>query len=184
MTTNTITRSITEDQAENMEGRGQEFRKFFIDELKDIYWAEKHLAMALPKMAKAATSEEVRMAFAKHTEETQQHINIVEQVFELLGEEPRAKKCAAMEGLITEAEKVISDTESDTFVRDAALILAGQKAEHYEIATYGTLRIFARYLNEQGLEDLLVKILDNEKYTDVSLTKIAEGFVNKRAAEE
>lgn len=164
--------------------RGQEFKKFFVDELKDIYWAEKNLAKSLPKMKRAATSQDVKAAFEKHAEETTQHIAIVEKVFGLLGETPRAKKCPAMHGILTEADEVIRDTEKDTFVRDAALILAAQKAEHYEIATYETLRIFAGYMNNKRVVTMLEGILVNEKYTDVSLTKIAEGFVNQRAAQE
>jgi len=117
-----------------------EFHEFFIDELKDIYWAEKHLVKALPKMQKAATSPELAAAFEKHTQETQTHIDTLEQVFELLGEKAAAKKCDAMAGLIEEANGVIEDTEAGTMVRDAGLILAAQKVEHYEIATYGTYR--------------------------------------------
>ncbi|MCD8262260.1 MAG: ferritin-like domain-containing protein [Bacteroides sp.] len=155
-----------------------EFHEFFIDELKDIYWAEQHLAKALPKMQEAATSVQVSAAFEKHTIETNEHIALVEQVFRLLGEEPESKKCDAMEGLIDEAESIIKDTDRDSFIRDAGLILAAQNVEHYEIATYGTLRVFARYLDNQQVVELLEQILNNEKFTDVSLTKIAEGFVN------
>ncbi len=161
-----------------------EFEEFFIDELKDIYWAEKHLAMALPKMKEASTSSQLAAAFEKHTKETENHISMVEKVFEALGEKPATKKCDAMEGLLKEADSIISDTESDTFVRDAGLILAAQKVEHYEIATYGTLRILAGYLGNQKVVETLSGILDNEKFTDVSLTKVAESFVNERAAQE
>ncbi|RZJ20132.1 MAG: ferritin-like domain-containing protein, partial [Acinetobacter sp.] len=120
-----------------------EFHEFFVDELKDIYWAEKHLAKALPKMQKAATSPELAAAFEKHTLETEQHITTLEQVFELLGEKAVAKKCDAMAGLLEEASGIIEDTDKGTIIRDAGLILAAQKVEHYEIATYGTLRTFA-----------------------------------------
>ena len=115
-----------------------EFHDFFVDELKDIYWAEKHLVKALPKMKKAATSPELAAAFEKHTQETQMHIETLEQVFELLGEKAVAKKCDAMAGLLEEANGIIEDTDKGTMVRDAGLILAAQKVEHYEIATYGT----------------------------------------------
>lgn len=121
-----------------------EFHQFFLDELKDIYWAEKHLVKALPKLEKAATSDELKNAFAKHTNETQNHIEIVEKVFKILGEKTVAKKCDAMEGLLEEATSIISDTDKGSMVRDAGLILAAQKVEHYEIATYGTLRAFAQ----------------------------------------
>ena len=115
-----------------------EFQKFFIDELKDIYWAEKHLVTALPKMKKGATSLDLAAAFEKHTEETKQHITTLEKVFELLGEKAAAKKCDAMAGLLEEANGIIEDTDSGMMIRDAGLILAAQKVEHYEIATYGT----------------------------------------------
>lgn len=161
-----------------------EFHEFFIDELKDIYWAEKHLANSLPKMQKAATSKQLANAFEKHTEETQTHIKTLEKVFELLGEKPVAKKCDAMAGLLEEAKNIIEDTEKDTMVRDAGLILAAQKVEHYEIATYGTLRVFAQNMGHNDVEDLLSKTLENEKATDVTLTVIAEDFVNQQAAEE
>ncbi|MCD7963014.1 MAG: ferritin-like domain-containing protein [Rikenellaceae bacterium] len=163
---------------------GSDFYEFFIDELKDIYWAEKHLEESLPKLADAATSEEVKDAFMKHARETEQHISMVEQVFRYMGEEPETKKCEAMEGLLKEAKTIISDTEKDSFTRDAGLILAAQKVEHYEIATYGTLRIFAGYMDQEEVVDVLTQILDNEKYTDVSLTKVTESFVNVKAAVE
>lgn len=161
-----------------------EFREFFVDQLKDIYWAEKALHKALPKLMKASTSKKLAKAFEKHTKETEDQIGIVEQVFELMGEKAQAKKCEAMDGLITEANSVIEDTQKDTYTRDAGLILAAQKAEHYEIASYGTLVIFAKHMGETKVAKLLQKILDNEKQTDVSLTLVAEGYVNERAAME
>lgn len=161
-----------------------EFHKFFTDELKDIYWAEKHLTKALPKMKKAATSPELAAAFEKHTQETKVHIETLEKVFELLGEKPVAKKCDAMEGLVSEANSIIEDTEEGTMIRDAALILAAQKVEHYEIGTYGTLRTFAQNMGHTAVVKLLQQTLDNEKATDVALTTIAEGSINEEAAEE
>lgn len=161
-----------------------EFHKFFVDELKDIYWAEKHLVKALPKMKKAATSPELAAAFEKHTGETQIHIETLEQVFELLGEKAAAKKCDAMEGLLEEATGIIEDTDAGTLIRDAGLILAAQKVEHYEIATYGTLRTFAENMGHTDIVELLQQTLDNEKETDVALTTVAEGFINEQAAEE
>jgi len=161
-----------------------EFHKFFVEELKDIYWAEQHLVKALPKMKKAATSVELAQAFEKHAEETQTHIETLKQVFELLGEKAQAKKCDAMEGLLAEAEEIIGDTESGTMVRDAGLILAAQKVEHYEIATYGTLRTFAENMGHTDVMNLLQQTLDNEKATDVLLTEIAEGSINEDASEE
>lgn len=161
-----------------------EFHEFFVDELKDIYWAEKHLVKALPKMKKAATSPELAAAFETHTQETQTHIDTLEQVFALLDEKPVAKKCDAMAGLLEEADSIISDTEKGTLTRDAGLILAAQKVEHYEIATYGTLKTFAETMGHTDVADLLQQTLDNEKATDEALTSIAESFVNEQAASE
>jgi ferritin-like metal-binding protein YciE len=161
-----------------------EFHEFFVDELKDIYWAEKHLAKALPKFKKAATSPELAAAFEKHTVETQNHIATLEEVFSLLDEKAVAKKCDAMAGLLEEADSILEDTEAGTLVRDAGLILAAQKAEHYEIATYGTLKTFAEVMGHTEVANLLAQTLADEKATDVALTEIAEGFVNEQAAAE
>ena len=188
-TTKTSTATKTGKQSAKPTGKtgkmeNSEFHKFFVDELKDIYWAEKHLVKALPKMKKAATSSELAAAFDKHTQETQVHVETLEQVFELLGEKASAKKCDAMEGLLAEAESIIDDTHAGTLIRDAGLILAAQKVEHYEIATYGTLRTFAENMGHSGVVELLQQTLDNEKATDVALTQVAEGFINEQAAEE
>jgi ferritin-like metal-binding protein YciE len=164
--------------------KDSEFHEFFVDELKDIYWAEKHLVKALPKFKKAATSPELAEAFEKHAQETQTHIETLEQVFALLEEKPQAKKCDAMEGLLSEAEGIISDTDSGTMVRDAGLVLAAQKVEHYEIATYGSLRTFAECMGHTEIVDLLQQTLDNEKATDVILTEAAVRFINDAAVEE
>lgn len=161
-----------------------DFHEFFIDELKDIYWAENHLAKALPKMQKAATSTDLAAAFEKHAQETQEHITRLEQVFELLGEKAQAKKCDAMAGLLEEANSVISDTDKGSMVRDAGLIISAQKVEHYEIAAYGTLRTFAEKMGHTDVQDLLQQTLDNEKETDVALTELAMSCVNEAAAEE
>ncbi len=169
-------------KADKMES--SEFHEFFVEELKDIYWAEKHLVKALPKMRKAATSPELAAAFEKHTEETETHVATLDQVFMLLNEKARAKKCDAMEGLLKEADGVIQDTEAGTLLRDAGLILAAQKVEHYEIATYGTLVVFARTMGQNEVADLLQFTLSNEKDTDAALTEVAESFVNEQAATE
>lgn len=161
-----------------------EFHDFFVDELKDIYWAEKHLSKMLPKMQKAATSPELSSAFEKHTKETEQHVQTLEQVFELLGEKAMAKKCDAMAGLLEEANGIIEETDKGTMIRDAGLILAAQKVEHYEIATYGTLRTFAENMGHTDVQGLLQKTLDNEKATDEALTKVAKRFVNEAAIQE
>lgn len=161
-----------------------EFHKFFVDELKDIYWAEKHLVKALPKMKKAATSPELVEAFEKHTQETEQHITTLEEVFNMLEEKATAKKCDAMAGLLEEANGIIEETDKGTMIRDAGLILAAQKVEHYEIATYGTLTVFAENMGHTEVASLLKQTLENEKATDVLLTQIAEGTINAQAVEE
>ncbi|NII82346.1 MULTISPECIES: ferritin-like domain-containing protein [unclassified Pedobacter] len=161
-----------------------EFHEFFVDELKDIYWAEKHLAKALPKLQKASTSPELAAAFEKHAVETEGHVATLEEVFELLEEKPVAKKCDAMAGLLEEANGIISDTDKGTMIRDAGLILAAQKVEHYEIATYGTLRVFAQNIGRDDIVGLLSQTLENEKATDVTLTEIAVGAVNAQAVSE
>jgi ferritin-like metal-binding protein YciE len=161
-----------------------EFHEFFVDELKDIYWAEVHLVKALPKMKKAATSPELAAAFEKHTGETQEHIDRLEKVFGLLDEKAVAKKCEAMEGLLKEAESIIEDTKKGTHTRDAGLILAAQKVEHYEIATYGSLRTFAETMGHTDVAELLQQTLENEKATDEALTDAAVGMVNESAAQE
>lgn len=163
---------------------GEEFREFFIDELKDILWAEKALLKALPKMRKAATGKELAASFDEHLAETETQISTLEQVFELMGEKPKTKKCDAMEGLISEAESIISDTEKGTAIRDAGLILAAQKVEHYEIATYGTLAAFADAMEEKKVAKLMRSILRDEKDSDKKLTALALESVNEEASEE
>lgn len=161
-----------------------EFHKFFVDELKDIYWAENALVKELPKMAEAATSTELKKGIEKHLAETKEHVSRLERVFESVGEKAEAKKCDAMDGILKEGKSIVEDTEKDTMTRDAGIILASQKVEHYEIATYGTLRVFAQHLGYAEAERLLSETLENEKATDVALTKIAESYVNEEAAEE
>lgn len=161
-----------------------DFHQFFVEELKDIYWAEKRLLEAMPKFQKASTSKELAAVFEEETSEIREQITQLERVFDLLGEEAETKKCEAMEGLLKEAQTIIDDTEKDTYTRDAGLILAAQKIEHYEIATYGTLRIFARQMGHMEVEEILDEILQSEKDSDVHLTRIAEDFVNEMAAGE
>ena len=160
------------------------FREFFIDQIKDIYWAEKHLSAALKKMQKAATSPRLAEAFANHIVESEGQIRRLDKVFELLGKKPQAKKCDAMEGLISEAESVIEDTQSDTFTRDAGLILAAQKAEHYEIASYGTLRYYAELMGQTQIARELGATLKEEKDTDSLLTCLTEEGVRETVAAE
>jgi len=160
------------------------FHKLFLNELKDIYWAEKALVKALPKMEKAATSEDLKNCFSGHLEETKGHVERLEQVFDLLGKKATAKKCEAMSGLIDEAEEVIQDTQPDTMVRDAALIVAGQKAEHYEIASYGSLCAFAKQMGHNKAATLLEQTLEEEKGADQKLNKLALTCINEEAVAE
>lgn len=158
--------------------------KLFVDGLKDIYWAEKHLTKALPKMMKAATSDQLKQAFDEHLAVTNQQISRVEQVFELIGTKAVAKKCEAMAGLTKEAESIISETQKGTMTRDAGLILAAQKVEHYEIASYGGLAQLASTLGFDEAKTLLGQTLQEEKDTDELLTQIAVSSINIEAEEE
>lgn len=158
--------------------------KFFIDGLKDIYWAEKALTKALPKMQKAATTEELKSAFADHLAQTKEQVVRLEGVFEAMGKKAQAKKCDAMEGLIKESESIIEDTEAGSLTRDVALIMAAQKVEHYEIATYGGLAQLAKTLGRDDAKELLGQTLQEEKDTDMLLTEIAENNINVEAEQE
>lgn len=157
--------------------------KLFEDELKDIYWAEKALTEAIPKMIKNATSSELIGALEHHLGETKEQVARVEQIFQALGKKATAKKCEAMEGLIKEAEELMEDSE-EGMMRDAAIISAAQKVEHYEIASYGTLRSFANTLGLEEVASLISRTLDEEKNADASLTEVAETAINIEAAGE
>jgi ferritin-like metal-binding protein YciE len=170
--------------AQTKEESDSMLKEFLIDEIKDIYWAEKHLTKALPKMQKAATSEELQNAFASHLEQTEEHVTRLEKVFELLDEKAQAKKCDAMAGLVEEAQGVIEDTEKGTATRDVGLIIAAQKVEHYEIATYGSLATLAKTLGLSEVTEILLETLDEEEETDEKLTTIAKSRVNSEAATE
>jgi ferritin-like metal-binding protein YciE len=161
-----------------------EFKDFFVEELKDIYWAEKHLTKALPKMQKACTSEELRNAFADHLQVTQMQVTRLEQAFEMLGAKAVAKKCDAMAGLVEEANGIIEETEKGTNIRDVGLVIAAQKVEHYEIAAYGGLVTLAKTMGNEELSALLEETLAEEKETDELLTSLAEGGINSAAARE
>ncbi len=156
-------------------------RETFLEELADIYDAEKQLTKALPKMAKAAEHEELRNALEEHLEETEGHVERLEQVFEIFGESAKGKKCKAMQGLVQEAESLIKEEEGD-----AAYIAAAQKVEHYEIAAYGTLRTWANHLGEEEAVRLLEETLEEEKAADEKLTTLAEDAINieEREGEE
>ncbi len=185
---NDVAESKTSKKTANTTGKskkeGKEFLEFFIDELKDILWAEKAILKATPKMRKAATGKELAASFDEHLKETEQQVAILEQVFGELGEKPATKKCDAMEGLISETESIIEDTDKGTAIRDAGLILAAQKIEHYEIATYGTLAALADAMGEKKVAKMLRSILSDEKDSDKKLTALALESVNEAAAEE
>jgi ferritin-like metal-binding protein YciE len=173
-----------QNQTSSKEENQSMLQEFFIEELRDIYWAEKHLVKALPKMEKAANSEELATAFSDHLAVTQEQVSRLEQIFEMLGEKPRGKKCEAMEGLVKEGESVIEDTEDGSATRDVALIMAGQKVEHYEIATYGGLAQLAKTLGKEDIANILGEILEEEKEADELLTNLAENNINESATQE
>jgi ferritin-like metal-binding protein YciE len=160
-----------------------QLQELFENELKDIYWAEKALTKAIPKMIKNATSQELISALENHLKETEGHVQRCEQVFEVIGKKAEAKKCEAMAGLIKEASEIMDDSEEGAML-DAGIISAGQKVEHYEIASYGTLRTFASTLGLDDAVDLLEQTLEEEKAADEKLTGVAESVVNLEAAGE
>ncbi len=158
-------------------------RGLFVDSLKDIYWAEKALTKALPKMIKKASSEELVAALNDHLAVTQEQVARLDEVFESIGVKAQAKKCEAMDGLIKEADQIMAETEEGV-VRDAGIIAGGQKIEHYEIATYGTLSAFAKILQEDDAAELLMQSLEEEKEADDKLSEVAETSINIKAAEQ
>jgi len=151
-----------------------------IDQLQDLYDAEQRLTKALPNMADAASNNELKMAFRQHLQETKNHVTRLEQVFGAIGQKPRAKACEAMKGLIAEGEEMIN-AKGDPDVRDAALIAAAQRVEHYEIAGYGCVRTFAQRLGQQQAVSLLQQTLEEEKKADQILNQIAERSINVKA---
>lgn len=157
--------------------------KLFEDSLKDVYWAEKALTKAIPRMMKKATSEELAEALENHLEETNHQVKRLEDVFSMIGKKAVGKKCEAMSGLIKEAEEIMRETDEGA-MRDAGIIAAAQKVEHYEIATYGTLRTFAGTLGMGDVADVLEEILEEEKNADQILTDVAVSTINILAAEE
>jgi ferritin-like metal-binding protein YciE len=161
----------------------ENLQDLFEHELKDIYHAEKQLVKALPKMAKGAMSEKLRAGIEEHLEQTKGHVERLEEVFGLIDVAPRGKKCEAMEGLVEEGSSILQE-EDESDVRDAAIIAASQKIEHYEIASYGTLVAWAKLLELSEAEQLLQETLDEEKETDVKLTELAESEINVAAESE
>jgi ferritin-like metal-binding protein YciE len=156
-------------------------RDAFLDELKDSYDAEKQLTKALPKLAKAATSAQLRAAFESHLEETREHVARIEQAFEMLEEPAKGKHCDGIAGIIDEGSSVMEEKFDDATM-DACLVASGQRAEHYEMAAYGTLVAWARTLGHDDVAMLLEQTLDEEKAADAKLTKLAEGGINQKAA--
>lgn len=154
--------------------------ELFVETLRDIYYVEKQLTKALPKMAKKATSEDLAQAFTDHLSETEGQIERLDQIFKLLEKPARGKKCAAIEGLIEEATEIMSEAESDV-VRDAGMLAAAQAVEHYEISRYGTLKAWAEKLKLNEVSELLDETLQEEKATDQKLTELAESEINVEA---
>ena len=158
-------------------------RKLYIEELRDLYSAENQLLKALPKMAKGASSDELRQAFENHLQETEGHVERLETIFEDLDESPKGKTCHAMKGLVEEGSEILEE-EGEESVLDAGIIAAAQKVEHYEIASYGTVRTFAELLGEKNAAKLLQQTLDEEGAADEKLNELAEGIVNPEALSE
>jgi ferritin-like metal-binding protein YciE len=158
-------------------------KKLYVEELRDLYDAENQLIKALPKMAKGASSDELKQAFEDHLEQTKEHIERLEEIFQRLGEKPTGKTCKAMKGLIEEGSEMLEE-EGEESVIDAGLIGAAQRVEHYEMAAYGTVRTFANLLGEEEAADLLQQTLDEEGETDKHLSELAEEVVNQGALSE
>ena len=172
-----------QDELQARDGNSK-LMEFFVDQLKDLLWAERELVEMLPEMAEAATSQELKTAFTNHHAETVVHASRLHQIFGILGLEPETKMCDAMAGIVDEGDGIISDTEEGTAQRDVGLIFAGQKAEHYEIASYGGMISLAKTLGYYEIAELLVLTLDEEKSADALLTEIAENHVNYDAGNE
>jgi ferritin-like metal-binding protein YciE len=156
--------------------------KLYVEQLRDIYDAENQLMRSLPKMANGATSPELRAAFQDHLEKTRGHVRRLDEIFQTLGHPSKGKSCKAMVGLIEEGEEILKG-DSDSSVRDAGLIAAAQKIEHYEIASYGTLRTFAEFRGDRQAAQALQETLDEEYEADKTLTQVAESSINVQAAE-
>jgi ferritin-like metal-binding protein YciE len=178
------TRNRTSNYSSRDTTTDSRLEEFFIEELKDVYGAEKQITKALPKMVEAANSPELRQAFEDHLDITETQIARLEEIFDKLGEESDSKKCEAMDGIIDEGEDIIKETEDGTATRDVGLIMAAQKVEHYEIATYGSLVQLANTLGFMDIAELLQTTLEEEKEADLKLTDIAMNNVNYQASEE
>jgi ferritin-like metal-binding protein YciE len=157
-------------------------QELYIEELRDLYNAEQQILKALPKVIDECTSDELRSSLEDHLDQTKEHVERLDEVFQSLGANPKGKKCAAMEGLVKEGQELLEE-EMDPNVKDAAIISACQKIEHYEIASYGTVCTWAKLLNREDDLDLLGQTLDEEKEADETLTDVAESTINLEAAE-
>lgn len=159
-------------------------KTFFIDGLKDMLWAEKAIIPGLQKLQKLCTCEQLCDAFEAHEQQTQKHIARIEKVFQMMGEKPEAKKCKAMEGILKEVEEMVDAAPEYSATRDAVAIIAAQKVEHYEIASYGGLVALGHTLGLSQVANMLQKTLDEEEETDYNLTDIAESYINFEAQQE
>lgn len=164
-----------------MPGQSKTLKDLFLENLKDIYYAERKILVALPKMAEAVNSDELRAAFEKHVAETEGQVERLKQVFKILKETPKGKTCPAILGLVEEGEEVMEDFEDSTAL-DAGLLAGAQAVEHYEIARYGTLIAWAAELGMSEAAQLLTQTLEEEKKTDAALSKLASGVINQKAA--
>ena len=172
------------EQQDSQATKESPLEKFFTEQLQDIYYAEQQLVKGLAELQQAATTDELEEAFEEHIRMTQRQVKRLEKVFRLIGKEPEGKKCEAMDGLLKEARSIISDTKEGSMTRDAALIIAAQKVEHYEIATYGGLVQLAITMGLNRAAELLKKTLNEEEETDLMLTDIAESHINMEAEDE
>jgi ferritin-like metal-binding protein YciE len=170
----------SEYESAGQQGMDNDLHELFLEELADVYNAETQITKALPKMAKAAESDELRQAFEEHLQQTEEQISRLDQVFESLGETMKRKTCKGMQGLIEEGKEVMEEQKGSPAI-DAALIAAAQKVEHYEIATYGTLCAWAEQMGHQEALELLKQNIDEEETTDERLTELAESLANQRA---
>ena len=180
----TAARQNGKSETGSQSGEPSYLEKFFTDQLKDIYYAENKILEGLDKMIRATTTDELKDAFKEHRGQTEKHVKRLDKVFGLLNKKPEGKKCDAIEGILKEAESIISETQEGSMTRDAALIFAAQKVEHYEIATYGGLVQFAITLGIHEAADILDRTLREEENTDSLLTEIAENDINLGAEQE
>lgn len=181
---NTRTKKAPAGKARSSNGSSAQLEKLFTDSLKDLYWAEKHLVKELPKMQKAATTQQLKDAIDEHTAQTEEHVARLEHVFEMMGKKAQAKKCDGMEGLLKEGQTVLEETEGGSMTRDAGIIMSAQKVEHYEISAYGTLVALATTLGQNEVAEILTTTLEEEKQTDTLLSEIAENDINWQAERE